>query len=486
MFCNKCGAHLDSTDSCPGCETDVRMIKKIQAASNCLYNEALTKVRVRDLSGAAEDLKKSLRYNKMNMDARNLLGLIYFEMGESVDAVSEWVISKSLIPDENPASEYLKTVQHNNAHLEALNQTIKKFNQSLLYCQQGNYDLAVIQLKKVLSMNPKLVKGQQLLALLYMKEERYDLAKKCLKQAGRVDANNIKTLRYLKECNEHLRGAAKGKKQEEKEIISYESGNDLIIRPKKFKDHTVAMSVVNLLVGAGIGIAVVCFLIIPGIRQTAKSDANAALVKANETISTREQDIKSLEAQIETLEGQVKDANTASASADEKINAYESLLKAYVSYADKDYETAGEQLEGVKADYFSEDAKDIYTQVFDHVKDELLGDKYVDAVRSYSSKKYEDAIPLFLEIMNTDETYKDGKAAYYLAHCYYQQKDGTNAMTWFKKVSEMDAASRSDKREAERCINFMNSRKEEYGIGSEPAQGADTGTEGTRKPEENE
>ena len=119
--------------------------------------------------------------------------MIYYEMGESVDAVSEWVISKSLIPDGNPAASYLNEVQSSSSRMESLNQTIKKFNQALLYCQQGNDDLAIIQLKKVLSMNQKLVKGHQLLALLYIKQGRYDLAKKALKNAGRVDANNTQT-----------------------------------------------------------------------------------------------------------------------------------------------------------------------------------------------------------------------------------------------------------------------------------------------------
>lgn len=477
MFCYYCGARLDSTDSCPQCEADVRMVKKIQAVSNYMYNEALVKVNVRDLSGAAEDLKTSLRYNKMNMNARNLLGLIYFEMGESVNAVSEWVISKSLIPDNNPAAKYLSTVQNNNSHLETLNQTIKKFNQALLYCRQGNYDLAVIQLKKVLSMNPKLVKANQLLALLYMKDGRYDQAKKCLKNAGRVDANNLKTLTYLKECNEQLKASGKNKKQEEKETVTYESGNDVIIRPSRFKDNTAVMSVVNLLVGAAIGIAVVCFLVIPGIRQSAKNDANSAVVKANETISTREQDIKSLEAEIESLKGQVEKANTASSSADDKVNAYESLLKAYVAYSDKDYEAAGTELDGVKSDYFSDDAKEIYDQVFGEAKDALLGDKYVSAVRDYTNKKYDEAITQFLEIVGTDETYKDGKAAYYLAHCYYQQKDGTNAMKWFKKVSESDVSSSSDKSSADRCISFMESHKDEYGLNDSQGTDDQTGTD---------
>ena len=265
MFCYNCGAQLDSTDTCPNCEADVRVIKKIQAVSNRLYNDGLAKAKVRNLSGAIDDLKLSLRYNKMNMDARNLLGLVYFEMGEAVDALSEWVISKSLIPDDNPASEYLRKIQSNNVYLEKLNQTIKKFNQTLLYCRQGNEDLAVIQLKKVVSENPKLVKGQQLLALLYIKEEKYDLAKKCLKAAAKVDKNNITTMTYLQECSEHLKdgGKGSGKEKGDKDTVTYESGNDIIIRPRRFKDNTTLMSVVNILVGAAIGIAVVCFLVIP-------------------------------------------------------------------------------------------------------------------------------------------------------------------------------------------------------------------------------
>ncbi len=87
---------------------------------------------------------------------------------------------QSLIPDDNPASEYLRKIQSNNVYLEKLNQTIKKFNQTLLYCRQGNEDLAVIQLKKVVSENPKLVKGQQLLALLYIKEEVLSMGPKRL------------------------------------------------------------------------------------------------------------------------------------------------------------------------------------------------------------------------------------------------------------------------------------------------------------------
>lgn len=46
------------------------------------------------------------------------------------------------------------------------------------YCKQDSRDLAIIQLKKVLSLNPKLVKAHQLLALLYLQDNKLELAKK--------------------------------------------------------------------------------------------------------------------------------------------------------------------------------------------------------------------------------------------------------------------------------------------------------------------
>lgn len=144
---------------------------KIIRLSNTLYNDGLKKAKVRDLSGAAYSLRKSLQFYKANIQARNLLGLVYYEMGEVVDALSEWVISRSLKPENNPAEQYLETIQSNRAHLSSVNQTIKKYNQALLYCQQDSKDLAIIQLKKVLSMNPGLIKGHQLLRFCTWRKE---------------------------------------------------------------------------------------------------------------------------------------------------------------------------------------------------------------------------------------------------------------------------------------------------------------------------
>ena len=468
MFCYYCGNQLDSTDTCPNCESDVRMIKKIQGVSNYWYNEGLARVRVRDLSGAADALKKSLKWNKMNVAARNLLGLVYFETGEAVDAVSEWVISKSLVPDDNPATEYLNKVQNSGTKIEHLNQTSKKFNQALTYCQQGNDDLAIIQLKKVLSMNHKLVKGHQLLALLYMKNGRYDLAKKALKNAGRIDANNVRTLTYLRECNEYLKAHGKNKREkDDNEIISYESGNDLIIRPRRFIDNTMVMSVVNLLIGAAIGIAVVCFLIVPGIKQNAQNEANMSVVKANETISTKDQDIKDLEAQIETLNAQVSTAQADSTSAADTIVAYENMLDAYVLFATEKFSSAADALEKVQKDKLDSEAQGYYDVVKAGVQTELIGKKYNAAIDAYSAQDYNTAITNLNEVVAVDENYRDGLAMYYLAHSCYRVKDGANAIKWFEKCKNSDFNYEMSDEDIQDYIDSINKNAVEYGISGE-------------------
>lgn len=52
--------------------------KKIMYQSNSWYNDGLRKAQVRDMSGAIVSLQQSLQYNRENIAARNLLGLVYY------------------------------------------------------------------------------------------------------------------------------------------------------------------------------------------------------------------------------------------------------------------------------------------------------------------------------------------------------------------------------------------------------------------------
>ena len=106
--------------------------RKIRLISNSFYNAGLERAKRRDLTGAVEYLKKCLNLNKYHIDARNLLGLIYYEMGEVSEALVQWVISMNFKEQDNRADYYLDQIQRKQDRLDQASATIQKYNQALL------------------------------------------------------------------------------------------------------------------------------------------------------------------------------------------------------------------------------------------------------------------------------------------------------------------------------------------------------------------
>lgn len=435
MICYKCGQEAGNAGRCPECGADLSLFRKVCRISNAYYNLGLEQASVRNLSGAVVSLKNSLKFNKYNIDARNLLGLVYCELGEVVDALGEWVISKSYQPTDNLASRYLDDVQNDRGRLDSVSQTIKKYNQALHYCRQDSRDLAIIQLKKVISLNPRMVKAHQLLALLYLQDNKLEQAKKTLRSAGKIDTNNTTTLRYLKEVNARLKERSPEKKQKEEDLISYQSGNETIIMPRRFKETSIGATLVYILIGLIVGTAVTACLIVPGVKNSVKSEAQKQLLDASDTISTNGQTIKDLEKQISELNTQLEEETASNEEDEAQITSYENLLQACVSYyKDEDVTAAGKALDKVKTKYLSSKAKSIYKEVNATVQEQYLAQLYRDGYSAYSRGKYEDAIKLLKQIVKEQEDYSDGSAAYYLAQAYRRSGDLKSAKPYYQYV----------------------------------------------------
>ena len=266
-------------------------MKKIVYHSNYWYNDGLRKAQMRDMSGAVASLRRSLQFNRENIAARNLLGLVYYGIGEVPEALVEWIISKNLKARDNIADYYIKNVQASAKELETINLAIRKYNQCLAYCQQNGEDLAVIQLKQVISAHPSFLKAYQLLALIYLHTEQYPHARQILRTARKLDATNDITLRYMHELVQR-----KGRRRREKkkdDAVEYSLGNETIIQPKHSRIREMAgqLAVANIFIGAAIGAAVIWFLVAPAVAQS-RAD------RMNDQMREYSEEIKSLEAQV--------------------------------------------------------------------------------------------------------------------------------------------------------------------------------------------
>lgn len=448
MFCYNCGCHLSEHDFCTGCGADVALYKKIVAVSNLFYNEGLERAGVRDLSGAIISLRQSLKFNKNNIEARNLLGVVYFEMGEVVAALSEWVISKNLRNDKNIADDYIERVQSNASRLDAINQTIKKYNQALVYCTQGSGDLAMIQLKKVLSLNPRFIRAHQLLALLYMNSEEWDKAQRELKKCMKIDRNNTMTLRYLQEVEEQLFQEDAGKqtvKRKKEDAVRYQSDNEIIIQPLNVKETRGAgvSTLVNIGIGLIIGLAAMYFLVVPAAVSNANNEAQKTIMEISNQMDARTSRILELEAQIETLQS---DNNTLHqeldgyVGTDGTLQIIDSLLTAASAYLEtQDVERTASMLESISAgtnvEETSEAFQNLYHTLLGTIGPDLSAAYYAEGMNAYQSDDFEAAIASLTSAVYYNEG--DGDALYNLANAYRRNANNEEAIATYEKVIEL-------------------------------------------------
>ena len=437
MICYKCGESVGKEDFCPTCNADLSIFQRAVRISNEYYNDGLRKANVRNLSGAIVSLKKSLKIYKYNTDARNLLGLVYYEVGEVVSALSEWVISTSYQPNDNKASQYLREIHNNRNQLEAINQTIKKYNQALMYCKQGSRDLAIIQLKKVLSLNSKLVIGHQLLALLYLQDRQYDKAKKSLRNAGKIDTDNTTTLRYLKEVNRCIKEDKKYRKTHNADdLISYQSGNEMIIMPKRFRESSLGATLLYILLGIIVGTSVTWFLIVPGIKDKAVENAKNKLLEANDTITTDGQTITGLEKDIEDLQKQLDEVSADNEEVKKQMKLYEGLMTSFTKYTDGDVVALGDTLNEINTKYLSKDARKSCDKLKESIKEPYLNKLYDMGYSYYNNGDWKKGIETLEKVTKIDKDYKDGSAVYYLAQCLRLADKKAEAKKLYKYIIE--------------------------------------------------
>ena len=402
--------------------------------SNAYYNEGLEKAKIRDLSGAVLALRESLKINKKNTNARNLLGLVYFEMGMVVDALTQWIISRSFQSSKNIADEYIESIQNNPARLDTVNTSLRKYNQALVYCQQGSYDLAIIQLKKVLSVNGKLLDAHLLLALLYMKVENYARARNEIKKVLAVDCNNTQALRYLKELNRETDKDQPKEEEKNKDYIAYTRDNETIIQPVGVKDNSGFHAILNVVIGLVIGVAVMGLLIMPALQSKKSGELNKAVAEYSDQVDAKSATLDSLKQENESLKQQAEEATKAASDAADKVSSYEELLKAYASYSAGDSAAALQELEAINQDTLSDDAKTLYSSVFSEVGVTAVNDLYKTGYAAYEKGDYDTAIADLGKCYELDNT--QGDALYFLARSYHKSGDTENAKIYYQKVIE--------------------------------------------------
>ena len=463
MICPKCGANMTLKKGvCAKCGYDIEVSQKTRKYSCYYYNQGLAKAKIRDLSGAVDMLNRALKVSKKNVDARNLLGLIYFEMGEVALAIEEWIISKSYLEENNPATRYLQLLQQNAAKVENYHVAIRKYNAALELVLQGGDDLALIQLKKAVQMNPRFVRAWQLLALIYMKIGDNDRARRCLKRTLSIDIANTTSIGYLKEIRKIKRmgrqlqvTVTEPEVSPDAEEMKGEVKGSLVPSFRYEEDKPDYRSFICLCVGLFVGIMFVFFLVIPsvktGMREEFKEKQRQfgeqqsgylaeldSLEKTNESLQSR---LEMQELELESVKDELENAADKAGGVNvfRMVDYYLKLKKSgdtsrlnlfilqtrlrAISQQEMSNSYAKSLVQRVENDY-----PDVYNVTM------TSAELYEEGNNLYTKQNYADALEFF--ICAYEKSPDNEKNLYFLGRCYQLTGDTVHARQYYNEYKE--------------------------------------------------
>lgn len=325
--------------------------RRLEQISNGYYNLGLSLAKERNLSSALNALSISLGLNKKNTYARNLYGLIQFEMGEETKALISWVISININPINNPAQNYLQKLRNKSAYLEKSQDAISKYNKAISQIKTVNYDMARITLKQAVDIRPHFVKAMLALALLDIREGKSSEAKKLLDNVLSIDRFNTKAITYLEEMKPLTEKKARKEKlsvigSPVKKEKTVENANNGMPVTEIYKNYSGMFTAINVGIGLIVGACAMVFLYMPTMKVALNNAHNKEIVEISQQLNDVNLSIETLKSENEGLNEQVNKLtevnNTSTENMNYKLLQYVYFLGLIKEYNTKNYTRAAE------------------------------------------------------------------------------------------------------------------------------------------------
>lgn len=442
MKCPSCKEMTQSTAYCSNCGIDLLLYDEVRMMAARLYNEGLEQAQGRCLSGAIESLTMCIRLQKNHIDAQNLLGLIYWEIGEVGQAIKHWIASNSYQAEDNLANDYLDKVQEEAGELSKLNDTIILYNKSLQYIEQGSEDIAIISLRKAISQNPNYIEAKVLLSLYYITKEQEDKGEKLLDEVFQVTSDHPKANRYY----HYLSPEAKIKQQVtpsravprvariQPSVPAVPQGvAKNIIEPRPLKG-----SIIAFIIGAICMVGVYAFLITPSKTAELKEQIKLAQDKGDQLKEKLEVLLGEKEAAIKLLEEEKSSLEKANSGLQQEQQAQEQVLKlqsAEQLTQDRNWLEAAAKLNTVNIDYLGQERKTQYNELVANVYPKAGEELYYEGNRQYKARAYDEAINLLEESYRyaKEERYSDN-VLYLIGRSYEALENMEQATQYYQSV----------------------------------------------------
>lgn len=411
--------------------------KKVTNLSNISYNKALGYCNEDRITEAVAALRGSLEFDKKNIDARNLLGLCYFRLGRVADALIQWTISYKLKRTDNIAVDYIAELE-SARESAAMYEAIEQYNEALSYANQGNTDMAILNLKKALEKNKGLVDAMNLLSLCYIERGRETEAFKLSEKVLKIDSSNPIALRY----NQLLKP--------EKRLFFKPKVTDS--RPREKKTGNVAYFFGGIAVTA----VILGCMGLPAIAKNYRSDYDRLQTEYSVLENNMNSEIEKKDETINRLTDENADLRSKLYTADtQELQQRVKLLTDIQNYYDEgSVEEAADKLISLSTEGFNQEVLSQYSALCKTVLPAAASEYFSDGRRARNNGDNESAKDYFNKAIKC--TYEGDEvrysAMYQLGLIADEEGDSAAALNYFKTVAEKHPIS-SIKNEAQRYVD---------------------------------
>ena len=207
----------------------------------------------------------------------------------------------------------------------------------------GNNDLEILQLNRVVEINPNFVKAHMVLALLNIENGDYTKAGKSLYKVLQIDRNHPKAQWYMSIVKAYTGRAEVERKKLNNAFSHRQMQDDDIILPPTYKETTGWMTIINIIAGLILGAAVIWFLVVPALERGINHRHNEEMAAVLEQVNQKSLEIDSLEEARKSLESErnqaVADLQGMQENENGVVQQYQRLVNLLKAYEAQDMNT---------------------------------------------------------------------------------------------------------------------------------------------------
>jgi len=317
------------------------------------------------------------------------------------------------------------------------------YNKAIESLRSGSEDIAVIGLKKAISMNPGFNEAFNLLGICYSYMGEREKAAEAFNRVIRAESNSVLAMNIMQrlgmgDVSQTVQPAQKSKPLKKPS----EQPEQPLKRVRETKPQTKGINpngrgvsnIVKIGAGfiAGLLVCAVVYLALP------KDQNNEPAPDTTQTDATTDNNLQQYEAQISDLQGKngmlEKDKETAMQQAD----YYKAALKLYEVndlVRDRNYESAADLLLLMKTIEFKDAEKQKFDSLYATVMPLAAKSVYDQGYKLYNQRKYSEALKSLEKVQVYDPQYKRMDAAlYYMGRSCQFLQDSRGALAMFQKL----------------------------------------------------